>query len=45
MHGDCWIPCAVIYRNEALGEITIRYYDDFLGDVEASVDAERVRET
>ncbi len=44
MAGSYWIDCEFICRNNLINEVTIRYYDDFIGgEVEASVDAERVR--
>jgi hypothetical protein len=44
MAGSYWIDCEFICRNNLINEVTIRYFDDFIGgEVEASVDAERVR--
>jgi hypothetical protein len=44
MHGAQWIPCVFMSRNNLIDEVTIRYFDDFIGGwVEASVESDCVR--
>lgn len=44
MHGTHWIPCVFVSRNNLIDEVTVKYYDDFIGCmVEASVESDRVR--
>ena len=44
MHGDQWVPCKLIAENKVLNEVTIRYYDDFIGEVEVSTEPKRIRQ-
>jgi hypothetical protein len=44
MHGAQWIPCVFVSRNNFVDEVTIRYFDDFIGGwVEAAVESDYVR--